>query len=926
MTSNLPSGTVTFLFTDIEGSTQLWEKYSEAMKIALAKHDSILKEAIESNHGHIIKTTGDGVHAVFTTAVEGIYAAIAAQRGFQNSAFLKNPEFSLQVRMGLHTGEAELRAGDYYGQALNRAARITSAGHGGQILLSEVSAQMAREHLPADVSFLDLGEHQFKGLLRAEKILQLYAPDLPKEFPPLISIKAAKNNLPIQLTSFIGRERELAEAKQKLEGSRLLTLIGPGGTGKTRLSLQLAAEMISNFNDGVWLVELAPLADPSLILQSVASILGVREQRGMPLLDIVINFLRAKNLLLILDNCEHVVEASAQLAEQFLRISPNIKIIASSREALGINGETVYRVPSLSLPDQAKVTREALDRFESVQLFVERAQAANPHFDLTENNAASIAQICRRLDGIPLALELAAARVKVFSAEQIATRLDDRFRLLTGGSRTALPRQQTLRALIDWSHDMLSEEERALLRRLSVFADGWTFEAAEAMCPDIDSLELLTQLINKSLVTVEDQADEPRYRLLETVRQYARDKLLEAGEAELMRDRHLEHFHDLAVKAEPKLYGSEALKWVNRLEAEHDNLRTAMEWGLENHLVSTLEMCVALSPFWLRRGLETESMILVEEALSRIHTLPGLNGDAKKQQRTLIAKVWMAMGILAFSRGDNTQAIAANEIAANLARQLGDKSLLARALGFEASGRMVTGDVQGLDASIQDGVAAARESGDDFANGMMLGMFASRMMMSGYDLEAAKVYSDEALALLRKSDNRWGLTMILMSLGMAARYQGRMEEARSNLSVCLPIFHEIGDQHRANMIVSELAHIDRIEERYDLAAQAYRATITEWERLGHRAAVANQLECFAFIAKRYEEAERAAKLFGAAEALREFINIAMTKVERIEYDLEVADLRAGMDNEAFLLSWGKGRALSMEGAIELALETPNSHL
>ena len=924
--SDLPSGTVTFLFTDIEGSTQLWEKYPEAMQIVLAEHDSILRAAIESHSGYIIKTTGDGVHAAFRTVIDGVNAATAAQREFQSAESLKSPSFTLRVRMGIHTGEAELRAGDYYGQSLNRAARMTSAGHGGQILLSEISAQMAREHLPADVSFLDLGEHQFKGLLRPEKILQLCAPDLPKDFPALISIKSAKNNLPVQLTSFIGRERELTEAKQKLEGARLLTLIGPGGTGKTRLSLQLAADMVPSFNDGVWLVELAPLTDPSLILQSVASILGVREQRGMPLLDIVLNFLRAKNLLLILDNCEHLIEASAQLADQVLHISPNIKIIASSREALGINGETVYRVPSLNLPDPAKVTRETLEGFESIQLFVERAQAANPNFHLTDGNAASIAQICHRLDGIPLALELAAARIKVFSAEQIAIRLDDRFRLLTGGSRTALPRQQTLRALIDWSHDMLSEEERALLRRLSVFADGWTFEAAEAMCPDMDAMELLTQLINKSLVIVEDQAEEPRYRLLETVRQYARDKLLEAGEAEQMRDRHLEYFHDLAVKAEPRLYGYEALKWVNRLEAEHDNLRTAMEWGLEQHLTVTLEMCVALHPFWFRRGLETEGLMIAEEALSRIHTLPRLEGEAKRQQTTLIANAWLAMGLLAFSRGDNKQAIAADGIAANLARQLGDKSLLARAIGFEASGRLVTGDVQGLDAFIQEGVAAARESGDVFAHGMMLGMFASRMMMSGYDLKTADIYSEESLALLRKSGNRWGLTMTLMSMGLAARYQGRMEEARSKLSICLPIFQETGDQHRANMILSELAHIDRVEGRYDLAAQAYRVTITEWERLGHRAAVANQLECFAFIAKRYEEAQRAAKLFGAAEALREFINIPMTIVERVEYDQEVADLRAGMNTEAFLSSWREGRALSMEGAIELALEKPDSKL
>ena len=335
--------------------------------------------------------------------------------------------------------------------------------------------------------------------------------------------------MPIRLTSFIGREHELAEAKKRLASARLLTLIGPGGTGKTRLSLQIGAELLPTFADGVWLVELAPLADPSLIMQTIASTLGLREQLGMSLNELLIDFLRAKNLLLIIDNCEHLVDACAQLADQLLHACANIKIVASSREALGIGGETVYRVPSLSLPNPDQVTREALTQSESAQLFIERAMAANPKFNVSDKNASFVAQICRRLDGIPLALELAAARITVFSVEQIASRLDDRFRLLTGGSRTALPRQQTLRALIDWSYDMLSEEERALLRRLSVFAGGWTFEAADAICSKHDVMNLLTQLVNKSLVIFDDEGSEPRYRMLETVRQYARDKLLGDG-------------------------------------------------------------------------------------------------------------------------------------------------------------------------------------------------------------------------------------------------------------------------------------------------------------------------------------------------------------------------------------------------------------
>ncbi|MBI3169440.1 MAG: adenylate/guanylate cyclase domain-containing protein, partial [Chloroflexi bacterium] len=442
----LPTGTVTFLFTDIEGSTKLWEQHPEAMKAALAKHDSILKEAIEANHGQVIKKTGDGFHAVFVTAIDAVHASIHAQQSLYSTFVLQDSSCILKVRMGLHTGEAELRDGDYYGGTLNRAARIMSVGHGGQVLISGVTAEVAREHLQDGVSLLDLGDYSLKGLTHIEKIFQLVASGLQKDFPALMSIVTATNNLPTQLTSFIGRERELREAKEKLSSARLLTLIGPGGTGKTRLSIQLGAEMIPHFTDGVWFIEFAPLADPALILQTIASVLNVRAQMGVSLKDIVIDYLRAKNPLLIFDNCEHLVEASAQLADEFLHNAANLTIIASSREALGIGGETVYRVPSLSLPDFRSLQDcGSLIRFESVQLFVERASAANPKFHLTDENASYVAQICSRLDGIPLALELAASRVSAFTPEQIAKRLDDRFKLLTGGSRTALPRQQTLR-------------------------------------------------------------------------------------------------------------------------------------------------------------------------------------------------------------------------------------------------------------------------------------------------------------------------------------------------------------------------------------------------------------------------------------------------------------------------------------------------
>jgi non-specific serine/threonine protein kinase len=423
-----------------------------------------------------------------------------------------------------------------------------------------------------------------------------------------------------------------------------------------------------------------------------------------------------------MDNCEHLVEACAQLIDQLLHACPNLKIIASSREALGINGETIYRVPSLSLPDPAQTTPDALLRSESIQLFLARAAAVSPTFTLNEHNATATAQICRRLDGIPLALELAAARVPVFSAEQLAARLDDRFKLLTGGSRTALPRQQTLRATIDWSYDLLLENERALLRKLSVFAGGWSFEAVEAICPELDVLNLLTQLINKSLVIAEEEKGETRYHLLETVRQYARDKLLEAGEAVQARDAHFNYFFELARAAAPMLNGTEALTWVIRLETEFDNIRAALNWATENNVEAALRMCACLLFFWNRRGLEEEGRHLISEALAHAKKPPNIEGEANRQMMKSVGEAWHSMAMLAYSQGDNARAIESSREAVTIARQLGDKRLLALALAFRASGEMWLGITEGVQELLEEALAAGRESGDKNATGLPLAL------------------------------------------------------------------------------------------------------------------------------------------------------------------------------------------------------------
>jgi predicted ATPase/class 3 adenylate cyclase len=926
MATNLPSGTVTFLFTDVEGSTRLWEQFPEAMRPTLARHDDMLHQAIQKHGGRIIKTTGDGVHAAFDTAVNGIGAALAAQQSLHGAAWDEITPHQLRVRMGLHTGEAEERSGDYFGPALNRAARLMSVAHGGQTLLSATAASLVRDQLPEASSLRDLGEHRLRDLVRTERIYQLIHPALPADFPPLRSLDAFPNNLPVQLTSFIGRERELAEARERLASARLLTLIGPGGTGKTRLSLQLAADLMPSFPDGVWLIELASQTDPALVLQSVASIFRLREQLGMPLNELLIDYLREKDMLLVMDNCEHLIDACAQLSDQWLRSCTHLKMIISSREALGIAGETVYRVPPLSLPGAGYGTRTAVLQCESAQLFIERASAAKPKFAVTDQNAESVAQICRRLDGIPLALELAAARITAFSPEQIAAHLDDRFRLLTGGSRTALPRQQTLRALIDWSYDLLSLEERCLLRRLSVFVGGWTYEAAEAICADLDVLDLLTQLVNKSLVSVDDEAAEPRYRLLETVRQYARDKLLEAGETEQTRGKHFGYFLALAEQAAPKLRSFGASEWVTRLDAEHDNLRAAMQWALENRLEDLLRMIPLLSYFWNRRGYEEEARSVIREALEHASRLPQFQGDADADKLRLLGESWLALAMQAFSQGDNMGASEASDKAAELARRIGDKRLLAISLGFRATGSISLGIMDGIPEMLEEGLAAATESSDKVAVGLPLAMYAQVYGVMTGDFQKAWADMEQGRALLKEGGDDWGSTMAFLSASMIAKFRGDYAEARKRFLAIEPLFRDLGDQHRTNMVKSELAHIERYEGHYAAAKAMYRETITEWQRIGHRAAVAHQLECFASLAMQDEQPERAARLFGAAEALRERIGIEMTIPEHEEYERTISVLRSGMDPSTFAAAWAEGRALGMDQAIDFAVSPPGKAL
>ena len=904
--NELPSGTVTFLFTDIEGSTQLWEKYPETMQAVLAKHDLILKEAIESNYGHIIKTTGDGAHAIFEKAIDAVNATVAAQINLQ--ALVSNP--SIKVRMGLHTGEAELRNGDYYGQALNRTARIMSLAHGGQILLSGITAEVVREHLPTDLFLLDLGEHRLRDLIRPERIFQLSAPDLQKDFPPLKSLGTLPNNLPIQLSSFIGREHQMREASKLLSTTRLLTFIGPGGTGKTRLSLQLAAEHLSDFKDGVWLVELAPLADPAFILSAIASVFNVREVQGVPLVTLMLDYLRAKQILLILDNCEHLVEASAQLADQLLHSCPQLKVIASSREALGIPGEAIFRVPSLSLPDQSP-SAESLIACEATRLFIERAAKTEPRFQLTDHNAVSIAQICRCLDGIPLAIELAAARVKLFSPEQIAERLDDRFKLLTGGSRTAMPRQQTLRALIDWSYQSLNETEQRALRRLAVFSGGWTFEAAEAVVGESDALDGLLGLVNKSLVNVEEQDDQSRYGFLETIRQYAMEKLLESGEAVETRDRHFDYVLHIAEVSEEKMFGAESTEWLDQMEVEHDNLRAAFEWSIANYPEKGLKLALALSAFWTSRDYNSEARVLCRVLLARTETLPNLDRER--------AGAYALLGWNSITTGDHKTGRVAAEASVALAKKANDLKTLVRAYSVLALSSIFLGDFTAAQEAVLEGETIARQNGFTGELGLIISIHAQIMYFVERDVIRIKAYLEESDSIGKGAGYRWTTSMSAYGLARVAGAIGDLETARAKFLESANIANGFGNKRIVYSSHSELAHVLREHGEIDEPLNIYRELLPKWKDLGHRAAVAHELECIAFILSKKDDIQRAAQLLGAAEALREVIDSSMTTIEQAEYEGEVSILRSKMNKVDLEKAWNEGRGMTMDEAIENAL-------
>jgi predicted ATPase/class 3 adenylate cyclase len=923
-----PTGIVTFLFTDIEGSTKMAREFPETWEVMRSRHDQILREAIESNNGFIFQIAGDAFCAAFRNVEEAVRAAVESQITLNHENWGGTP---ITVRMGIHTGNAELQeSGLYHGYlTLSYVQRLMSAGYGGQVLISLATQELIRDELPEGVMLRDMGERLLKDMIRPEYIYQLVIANVPSDFPPIKTVDVAHHNLPAQMTSFIGRKKEMAEIKQILLEYRLVTLTGSGGVGKSRLSLQVGAECLYQFPNGVWLAELAPVTDPALIPQTLLSVFNLREDSHSDGLEILIDYLRDKSVLLVLDNCEHLIEACAQISETLLRACPKLKILAGSREALGIPGEVAYRVPSLNTPDPASLPSwNELEEVDSIRLFIERATIAKPGFILTKDNASSLAQICSRLDGIPLAIELAASRIRVLTPEQIAARLDDRFRLLTSGSRTALPRFQTLRAMIDWSYSLLTDQERTLFRRLAVFVGGWTLEAAELVCADVDPggilphdiLDLLMRLVDKSLVMTEEVMGETRYYCLETIRQYSREKFFETTEVEWIFKWHLNFFVRFVESADENLKGRDQIIWQNRLAEEQDNLRAALEWGLDRNPDSALRIVGAANLFWTAGGFSAEGFRWTQKALEQAEKIPPSNNITPEQRMVARAKALRGLARLYMSLGDNANAKRVAEESVSLYRQSPDRRGLAFALVILAYPLEFLGERVQAEAALEESYSIARAEDDVYVICRSLNMWARVILDLHQALDLSQQYVEESLGLAKEAGLHSQEAQAFEILGKIATHRNDYAAARAHFRESIRVYQEIGAIFNVTLEKSNLAHLERELGNFADALGYYRETISAFRDIGQTGAVAHQLECFGFIALAQNQNERALQLFAAASTLREQRNTPMMPDEHVYFAEQLKTLREKIYLMKFESIWSQGRAMTMQQAVEFALE------
>lgn len=944
-----PSGTVTFLFTDIEGSTKLAQMNPEGYLLALQKHHNILNEAVSGSNGCVFKSVGDAFCCAFENCADAVKAAIEAQVKFNATEW---GDVAIKVRMGIHSGTAEWNGKDYMGYiTLARSNRVMSSAYGNQILISEQAHENLGDAFLKDVNFRDLGERRLKDLIQPVKLFQIMSPQIPSDFPPLKTLDARPNNLPVQLTSFIGRVQEMSKVKELLEVSRLVTLLGPGGTGKTRIAMQIGAELINDFMNGVFVAELAPVTDPLRVSRALIDTLGIKELPNKSPEETIIDYLKDKSLLLLLDNCEHLIDACATLSEKLLANCAKLKILATSREALKCDGERIYRLEPLSVPDVKKnYSPEELAQFEAVRLFIERALTVNAGFRITNDNTPALSQICYQLDGIPLAIELAAARINVLTIDGISERLNDRFRLLTGGNRTALPRQQTLRALIDWSYDLLSENEKLLCRRLTVFSGGWTLESSEKICSDelldeYEVLDLLENLTDKSLVKIVEEGYNSRYNMLESIRKYGNEKLIKSGEEYELYERHFNYCFQLAENSGKKLIGNEQREWIKKIAQENDNIRECLRWALLNNPESALKLSVELGKFWelqshfmeglefLKKSMESSKNIDLKWKAKAIYwmgfflTHQGKYNEAKKYLNQCLdifsetgdkdgeALTYLSLGMIAVFESDYKSIDSFSQKSLSISLGLNNKSYIARNLQNIGLGLMQQGNHDSARTKMEESLSIYRELNDTLQIAKIIGnLGALEYLLTNYD--KARILFEESLVLRRELGDKQGISIALSNLGSVAYMQKDFEEAEKCLLESLEIIKEIGDKRVYVTAINTLANIAYDTGDYPKAVQLFCESLVIADEIGDNYSIAKDFEGFANIYIAMENYEMGCRMAGKYISLMNATNrnLIEGELERIENTKEI--LKSKLGDTDFEKYWSEGENMNIESALK----------
>jgi predicted ATPase/class 3 adenylate cyclase len=821
--SELPTGTVTFYFSDIEGSTRLIQQLGDRYPDVLLAHHTIQRQALAANGGHELRTEGDSFFIVFDGALGACAGAAAVQKAL--SEYHWPDGGPVRVRIGLHTGEATLVGNEYLGLEVHRAARIASAAHGGQVLISEATRTLVDHALPPEMTIKDLGVHRLKDLARAERLFQLNIDGLAADFPPLRTLETTPNNLPTQMTSFIGRDDQVRDAKRLLARARLLTLTGPGGTGKTRLSLQIAADVMDQFPDGVFFVALAAVADPELVPSAIAQALSLTTAGSRRPLEALIDYLHDKRTLLVLDNFEQLLPA-ARITTELLEASPDLRLLVSSRAVLHVYGEQEFPVPPLALPDLSDLPGlSALSQYEAVRLFIERAVAVKPDFQATNENAPAIAGICERVDGLPLAIELAAARINLFSPQALLARLATSLSALGTGARDRPSRQQTLRNAILWSYELLDQGQRRLLARFSVFARGGSLEQVDAVCGPAaeigaDVVDALDQLADQSLIRRLPDFSEPRFLMLQTIREFAAEKLEQSDEAAAVRDRHVQAFIALAEQTQPHLFGSQRKAWLDRLEMEHDNFRAALDWTVASRDArNAMKLSADLWRFWQMRG-------HLHEGRARMAQVLAMPTSRDYPPERLLALE--AAGGLAYWQADMKAAATFYDECLELTRQLGDRRAIANALYNDAFPKSV--DRSAVDEGLvllHEALPIFRDLGDDPGVAKTLWGIGNAYYFA-HDYVQARPALEESDALFRKLDDGFGLGWSLHTQGLVAVKTGRLEDAQRVWTEALRLFD------RANDVSGIVLELDNLSVLAGLKGDAVRAAVLAGAQAAHQ--------------------------------------------------------------------------------------------